>query len=131
MSGYLRSYAQLLKLPIDAVLIKNLRQMTRNESESNRQVMTNVVKPKIGNKADFFGYVVIAVFVLLALLWWRTTRVHTDVTPAAAAINNTMTALQLPSTESQPPTNSQQVVLPQVEDNNLKAVPQSNTAKIE
>lgn len=128
INGYLRSYAQLLKIPTSSVLKTIPKTTVRVEPDLNRKTMAKVAQPKSRSKTDFFSYVVIAVFVLLALFWWRTTRVHSDVTPAA--INSTMTELQLPS--AQPPlADSQQAVLPQTQDNNLKPMPQQNAAKIE
>jgi len=113
IKGYLRSYAQLLKIPVDAALLKNFKHTARVESETNRKTMPNMTKPKAEGKANFFGYVVVAVFVLLALLWWRAARVHTEITPAA--INNAMTEIQLPSAQSQQPSSvSQPVVPPQI-----------------
>lgn len=128
INGYLRSYAQLLKIPASSVLRVDPKAAVRAELDANRKTVAKVVEhSKSGSKIDFFSYVVIAVFVLLALFWWRTTRMRSDVTPAA--INSTMTELQLPSTEPQQLTDDQRVVLPQ--DNNSKNTPQSNTAKVE
>lgn len=126
VNGYLRSYAQLLKIPIDLTLAKNLKQVARTTPDASRKIMTNVVKPKTESKANFFAYVVVAVFTLLVLLWWRAARVHTEVTPAA--INNTMTEIQLPSAQPQLP-ETQPMVLPQ--DNNPKITPQPNELKVE
>jgi len=145
INGYLRSYAQLLKIPASSVLRVAPKTAVRAELDANRKIVTKVAQPKSGSKTDFFSYMVIAIFVLLVLFWWRTTRVHSNVTPAA--INSTMTELQLPGAEPQQLAGGQQqmvlpqdnnsknmpqpTIAPQAQDNSLKAVQQPNTAKIE
>lgn len=103
--GYLRSYAQFLKLSIDPSLIKDLKNVIPIAPNVGHRITPNMGKPKSEGKVNFFGYVMVAIFVLLVLLWWHATKLRKDTAPEV--VSGITTELQLPGSQVQSAVNLQ------------------------
>jgi len=108
--GYLRAYAQLVKISIEPILAKSFKNSIKTEIATTGKAGTNHPHPKIPEKVNIFGYVVVALLVLLTLLWWRAQHSHPENTPLTA--NNATAEIQLPNAQSLPAVSNQSPSLP-------------------